>query len=369
MTQPDQPPMCDTLSDTARAPELKPCPFCGGAAFIGQDFFNDAAWVVDCANHVDCPISFEGIACAQRAEAVAMWNRRAARSSVEAAPADAKEREIDDLLTAFECACLASDSFEGRRTLRAEIRALLRASSSGIPPVGEPVSQQATTHDFGAASDSRQFGEKTDAEIAQALDENRIFAPTGIHWAMNEAARRLRSGGIPRSLSEEPGVWVVLDGEGLPEAVCMPSVQEQKRRRERIVELLGVVHVPAGSAPLPSSEPSEGVVRCAKCERWHSGVNTADVKTNLCEDCAPSSERAVSDDERKRLANIRARLMASGEGRINLHLARPIPDADVALIQNCYGDLDFALALIDRLVPSPGSEPRASWGGDTGTRT
>jgi hypothetical protein len=69
-----------------------------------------------------------------------------------------------------------------------------------------------------------------------------------------------------------------------------------------------------------------------------------------------SSASPLSEEERKRLANVRARLTANGEGRIKLHLSRPIPDADVALIQNCYGDLDFALALIDRLsasAPSP----------------
>jgi hypothetical protein len=84
----------------------------------------------------------------------------------------------------------------------------------------------------------------------------------------------------------------------------MPSVQDQKRRRERIVELLEAVDVRASRSafsgiPRTENEPGEGVVRCAKCARWHSGVNNADVKTNLCEDCASviSSASPLSEED------------------------------------------------------------------------
>lgn len=118
--------------------------------------------------------------------------------------------------------------------------------------------------------------------------------------------------------------------------------------------------------------PDEGVVRCAKCARWHSGVNNADVKTNPCEDCAPSSERAVSEEERRDISELEG--IRDGLRKSAIHkrdAARVTPDDYLRNTWNDKADehdrqADFWQRIIDRLAArSRSSEPRWPWSGDS----
>ena len=71
------------------APELKPCPFCGGEARMREDVSHSTACFVGCAVD-DC---FGELHWAStRAEAIYAWNTRAATPDIPAMLAEAEER-------------------------------------------------------------------------------------------------------------------------------------------------------------------------------------------------------------------------------------------------------------------------------------
>ena len=54
--------------------ELKPCPFCGGRAYIGSwDFY---AWFVECGKY-KCPVIPQTREYKRESDAIKAWNRRA----------------------------------------------------------------------------------------------------------------------------------------------------------------------------------------------------------------------------------------------------------------------------------------------------
>lgn len=75
-------------------PELKPCPFCGGKAYIGQA--KDGEWHINTLCGVDKPAYHSAFVIADtEAEAVEAWNTRAERTCKQERLFNLVKRECD----------------------------------------------------------------------------------------------------------------------------------------------------------------------------------------------------------------------------------------------------------------------------------
>jgi hypothetical protein len=96
---------------TPKQPELKPCPFCGGAATLDHCKFGKYKWLVMCCSE-GCPAWTDrclAVNGATRAQAIRLWNTRRGEDGVK--PLGARIAELEEALSHIEseCQAMASD--------------------------------------------------------------------------------------------------------------------------------------------------------------------------------------------------------------------------------------------------------------------